>query len=81
MNKSDTSVRGDQEAIEKVSSSFHQFRNEVGTQLVILRGVQGVIVGGVENLAQSIEAKLTENEERDEKQEQVLGTLYKRMRK
>ena len=38
--------------------------------------VQGKIVGGVGNLAQAVEIKLTEKGERNEKKEQVLETLY-----
>ena len=38
--------------------------------------VQGKIVGGVGNLAQAVEIKLTENEQRNGKKEQVLETLH-----
>ena len=36
---------------------------------------------GVENLAPAVDTKLTENAERSEREEQVLGDLYKAMRK
>ena len=50
-------------------------------QLDFLRDVRGVIVGGVGNLARTIENKLTGNGERNDKQEQVLETQYTNVQK
>ena len=50
-------------------------------QLDSLRGAQGVIVGEVGNLEQTVENKLKENEERNDKREQVLETLHTNMQK
>ena len=61
--------------LAKLRSRCEQFRIEVGAQLDSLRGVQGVIVGGVGNLTQAVENKLTENEERIGEQVRVLETL------
>ena len=52
-----------QEILAKLRSSCEQFRNEVGAQLDSLRDVQGVNIGGVENMTREVGAKLTENEE------------------
>ena len=46
-----------------------------------LMDVQWGIVRGVGNMAQKVENKLTENEERKDKQEQVLTTMYNDVRK
>ena len=48
----------------------------MGEHLGFLRDVQGMVVGGVRNFAQSAETELTGNEERNEKKEQVLETLH-----
>ena len=56
-------------------SRFGHFRNEAGAQLDLLKDVRGAIVGGAGILSQTAGAKLAENEERNEMEEQVLSTL------
>ena len=68
-----------QESLSKLRSSFEQFRNEAGARLGSSRSVRGVIVGGAENVAQTVDNKLTESGERNDKKAQVLGNMYSNM--
>ena len=65
----------------KLRTSCAQFRTEIGTQLNSLKDVQWEIVCGVGNMAKTVEYKLTENEEGDNKQAQVLTSMYTGVRK
>ena len=64
------------EILGKLRTSSEQFVTEIGAQFDSLEDVQGEIVTGVENMAQTVEYKLTENEERNNKIEQVPTSMY-----
>ena len=51
------------------------------SQMSSLKGVQGEIISGAENTAQSTESKLTENGERNNKKEQVSTSTYAELHK
>ena len=56
--------------VEVLGESCEQFGNEMGNIMMPLKDVRWGIVIGVGNTAQSVERKLTENEERNNKREQ-----------
>ena len=53
----------------------------MGIRAIPLKDVQGGIISGVGNMAQAVESKLAENDERNKKQEQVPTAVFTELHK
>ena len=68
--------RVSQEMVEVLRASCEQFGHEMGRQMSTSKSVQGGIASGVKNTAQDVESKLTENEDRRNKQVHVPTAMF-----